>query len=115
MLDIEIVRILREQFTPLEIDQASLAFSAHEEVGHGGHFFGAAHTLDRFRDCFYRPLLFSTDNFTRWESRGSMDTAARATGRLAELEASYEQPPLDDDVRGRLDEYVTRRTRELGD
>ena len=59
-LDIEILRILQREFTPLEIDEESLAFDAHLEVGHGGHFFGAAHTLERFRDCFYRPQVFST-------------------------------------------------------
>ena len=39
---------------------------AHEEVGQGGHFLGAAHTLERFRECFYRPLLSSTENYERW-------------------------------------------------
>ena len=26
----------------------TLAFGAHEEIGYGGYFFGAAHTLERF-------------------------------------------------------------------
>jgi trimethylamine--corrinoid protein Co-methyltransferase len=60
IVDIELLRMLRVEFTPLEIDEASLAFGAHEEVGHGGHFLGAAHTMERFRECFYRPLLSST-------------------------------------------------------
>ena len=55
IIDIELLRELRVEFTPLEIDEASLAFGAHEEVGHGGHFLGAAHTMERFRECFYRP------------------------------------------------------------
>jgi trimethylamine--corrinoid protein Co-methyltransferase len=50
-VDIELLRMLRVEFTPLEIDEASLAFGAHEEVGHGGHFPGAAHTMERFREC----------------------------------------------------------------
>ncbi len=58
--------MLRVEFTPLEIDEASLAFGAHDEVGHGGHFLGAAHTMERFRECFYRPLLSSTANYERW-------------------------------------------------
>ena len=70
--------MLRVEFTPLEIDEASLAFGAHEEVGHGGHFLGAAHTMERFRDCFYRPLLSSTANYERWLKQGGKDTAARA-------------------------------------
>lgn len=37
----------------------SLAFGAYEDAGVGGHFLGAAHTLECFRDCFYRPLLSS--------------------------------------------------------
>ena len=57
IVDIELLRMLRHEFTPLEIDEASLAFGAHQEVGAGGHFLGAAHTLERFRECFYRPLL----------------------------------------------------------
>ncbi len=56
IVDIELLRMLRHEFTPLEIDEASLAFGAHQEVGQGGHFLGAAHTLERFRECFYRPL-----------------------------------------------------------
>ncbi len=70
VVDLEIVRTLREEFTPLEVDEASLAYGAHQEVGHGGHFLGAAHTLERFRDCFYRPLLSSTENFERWARNG---------------------------------------------
>src|SRR4051812_19288203 len=78
IVDVELLRELRHEFTPLEIDDASLAFDAHVEVGAGGHFLGAAHTLERFRECFYRPLLSSTENFDRWTKRGAKDTATRA-------------------------------------
>ena len=61
----------------------SLAFGAHEEVGPGGHFLGAAHTLERFRECFYRPLLSSTENFERWSRNGGQDAAERAGEDLA--------------------------------
>ena len=71
IVDIELLRELRHEFTPLEIDEASLAFDAHTEVGAGGHFLGAAHTLERFRECFYRPLLSSTENFDRWTKKGA--------------------------------------------
>ena len=82
IVDIELLRMLRVEFTPLEIDEASLAFGAHEEVGHGGHFLGAAHTMERFRECFYRPLLSSTANYERWLKQGGKDTTARAGGDL---------------------------------
>jgi len=115
IVDIEILRMLQEEFTPLEVDEASLAYGAHQEVGHGGHFLGAEHTLERFRTCFYRPLLSSTDNFERWKKRGGLDATARASEIWRSTLDEYQQPPLDDPVREQLKEYVDRRRIELGD
>jgi trimethylamine---corrinoid protein Co-methyltransferase len=115
IIDIELLRMLRVEFTPLEIDEASLAFGAHEEVGHGGHFLGAQHTMERFRECFYRPLLSSTSNYERWLRMGGKDTAARAGEIYARKLEEYEQPPLDDAIRAELEDYVIRRRAELGD
>ena len=115
IMDIELLRMLEHEFQPLEVDEASLAFDAHEEVGPGGHFLGAAHTLERFRTCFYRPLLSSTENFDRWQRNGGADAAARATKIWRETLEQYEQPPMDEGVRGQLEEFVARRRAELGD
>ncbi|MDR0342398.1 MAG: trimethylamine methyltransferase family protein [Nocardiopsaceae bacterium] len=115
VVDVELLRMLQSEFTPLEIDEESLAFGAHEEVGHGGHFLGAAHTMERFRECFYRPLLSSTANFERWLRDGGKDASARAGDIWRRTLDDYQQPPLDDAVRAELDEYVTRRRAELGD
>jgi len=115
VVDIEILRMLQEEFTPLEVDEASLAFDAHVEVGQGGHFLGAAHTLERFRDCFYRPLLSSTENFERWNRLGARDAAERAGEICRATLEEYEQPPLDNGLRAELEAYVTRRRAELGD
>lgn len=113
--DVEILRILRRQFTPLVVDEESLAFEAHDEVRHGGHFLGAMHTLERFRDCFYRPLLSTTENFERWTSRGSKDAAARAGEIWRSVVEAHEPPVLDVDLEAQLTDFVERRKRELGD
>lgn len=115
VVDIEVLRMLQHEFQPLEVSEETLAFGAHEEVGHGGHFLGAVHTLERFRDCFYRPLLSSTENFERWQRNGGRDAAARAGEIWRKTLEEYEQPPLDDAIREELQEYVTRRRAELGD
>ena len=115
IIDIELLRELRVEFTPLEISEESLAFGAHEEVGHGGHFLGAAHTMERFRTCFYRPMLSSTANFERWPKLGGKDAAARAGDLWRAKLDQFEPPPLDDAIRPELDDFVARRRRELGD
>ena len=115
IVDIELLRMLKHEFQPLEVNEESLAFDAHEEVGSGGHFLGAAHTLMHFRECFYRPLLSSTENFDRWTKNGGQDAAERAGRIYQETLDDYEQPPIDDAVRDRLRDYVARRRIELGD
>src|SRR3954468_14487035 len=113
--DCEILDLLLHQFTAADVDDASLAYGAHVEVGHGGHFFGAEHTLERFRDCFWRPTVASTENNDRWTKNGSMEHAARATVRWKEQLESYEPPPLDEAIEEELVEFVERRAAELGD
>ncbi len=115
IIDIELLRMLRVEFTPLEIDEASLAFGAHEEVGHGGHFLGAQHTMERFRECFYRPLLSSTANYERWLKQGGKDAAARAGEICQQTLDAYQPPPMDEAVRAELEDFVGRRRAELGD
>jgi trimethylamine--corrinoid protein Co-methyltransferase len=115
VMDVELVQMLQHEFTPMEIDEDSMAFGAHEEVGHGGHFLGAMHTMERFRTCFYRPLLSSSENYERWMRNGGKDANTRAAEIYRKQLDEYEQPPLDDAVRQELEEYVVRRRAELGD
>jgi trimethylamine--corrinoid protein Co-methyltransferase len=115
IVDVEILQMLQVEFTPLEIDEDSLAFGAHQEVGHGGHFLGAMHTMERFRTCFYRPMLSSSENYERWMRNGGLDAQARATKIYQKTLEEYVAPPLDDAVRTELQEYVVRRRKELGD
>ena len=115
VIDVQLLEMLQHEFTPLEIDEGSMAFDAHQEIGHGGHFLGAMHTMERFRDCFYRPFLSSSDNFERWTRNGSKDTATRAGEIAAEKLAAYEEPAMDDALKQELQEFISRRRTELGD
>ena len=115
VIDVEILRMLIHEFTPLEFNEDALAFGAHVEVGHGGHFLGAEHTMERFRSCFYRPLLSSSQNFDRWSREGHKDAAVRAGDIATKTIENYQEPPMEDAIREELQDYVIRRRRELGD
>jgi trimethylamine--corrinoid protein Co-methyltransferase len=71
--------------------------------------------MERFRECFYRPLLSSTSNYERWLKQGGKDATARAGEISAKTLDAYQQPPMDDAIRAELEEFVTRRRAELGD
>ena len=113
VLDIEILQSLMTEFTPLEFTLESLAFDAHLEVGHGGHFLGAAHTMERFRDCFYRPFLTNSDNYERWTRLGGRDTKARASEIYKKKLEDYVVPEIDASMLSELNEFVAMRKSQL--
>jgi trimethylamine--corrinoid protein Co-methyltransferase len=115
IVDVEMLRMLHEVFKPLTIDEETLAYGAHQEVGQGGHFLGAAHTLERFRECFYRPLLSSTENYERWSRNGGKDAATRASEIWRKTLDEFEEPAMDEGLKEELKAYVDRRRTELGD
>ena len=115
VIDVQILESLQKEFTPLEINEDTLAFEAHDEIRHGGHFLGANHTMERFRDCFYRPFLSSSDNFERWTRLGARDTATRAGEIYKKKLEEYVEPPMDSALKQELADFVARRRHELGD
>ena len=50
--------------------------------GPGGHFFGTAHTLERYETAFYRPILSDWRNFETWQADGARTATERANGDL---------------------------------
>ena len=113
IVDVEILQSLIAEFTPLEFNESSLAFDAHLEVGHGGHFLGAAHTMERFRECFYRPFLTNSDNYERWTRLGARDTRMRAEEIWKKKLADYVQPEIDSGILTGLQDFVAKRKSEL--
>jgi trimethylamine--corrinoid protein Co-methyltransferase len=71
--------------------------------------------MERFRTCFYRPMLSSSENYERWMRNGAKDTAARAAEIWQKKLEEYQPPPIDDAVKEELQAYVSRRRTELGD
>ena len=90
------------------VDEAEVraGSTAIADVPTGGHFFGSPHTLERYESAFYEPLVSDWQNYENWEDAGARTAEERATAVWQEALERYEQPPLDDDVAARLDEYV---------
>ena len=93
---------------------ADLALEAVAEVGPGGHFFGCAHTMERYRSAFYAPLVSDWRNFGSWAEDGAKTATERASGIWQSTLARYVAPKRDPAVVEALDAYVARRTEEGG-
>jgi len=114
VLDADLIQMIRECMTPVTVDADSLGLDAIREVGPGGHFFGAAHTLTRFEQAFYAPMISDWRNFESWAEAGSPTATQHAHERAKALLEAYEQPPLDAAKKAAVDAFVERRKREGG-
>lgn len=113
ILDVEILQMMSEVTQPLVVDEATLAFESIRDVGPGGHFFGTAHTLERYETAFYQPLLSDWRNFETWQADGARTATERANAIWKRLLAEAVPPPLDPARAEALDAFVDRRKREI--
>ncbi len=113
IIDTEMIQTLAEAFTPLKISDDEFGFDSISEAGHGGHFFGTAHTMDRYRSAFYQPLLSDWQNFENWQQAGSLTATQRANKVWKQLLENYQKPDLDPAILEQLDAYITKRKQEI--
>ncbi len=114
ILDIEMLQMFAEVFQPVGAAPADLALDAVAEVGPGGHFFGCAHTMERYRSAFYAPLVSDWRNFGAWSEDGAKTATMRASAIWRSTLERYVPPPRDPAIVEALNAYVDRRTAEGG-
>ena len=113
IIDAEMLQMIAEYLQPIVVDEDSLALEAIAHVGHGGHFFGSPHTMERYETAFYSPLVSDWRNFESWSEAGSVDTLHRANSIWRQLLDESETPALDAAIDEALTDFVVRRKASL--
>ena len=114
VIDCEMLQHMSRMLEPLKIDLAETGLEAMREVGPGGHFFGCAHTMERYKTAFYEPFVSDWQNSENWTLTGAKDATTRATELWPKILDDFEPPPIDPAVREALEAYMARRKEELG-
>lgn len=113
IIDAEMLQMMACYLEPLRVDEETLALDAIREVRAGGHFFGAAHTLEHYENAFYEPLVSDWRNYETWEEAGSLTATQRANRIWKELLETYEEPDMDPDIKNSLQSFVLERKKEI--
>jgi trimethylamine--corrinoid protein Co-methyltransferase len=114
IVDVDLLQMVAELLTPLDVSPAGLGLEAVRDVGPGGHYFGTAHTLARFETAFYSPIVSDWRNFETWAEAGSPTAVQKANAVWQKELAAYERPPMDAAIEEELDAFVARRKQEGG-
>jgi trimethylamine--corrinoid protein Co-methyltransferase len=116
IMDCEVLQMIQRYMEP-EIwatEEEDIALEAIRDVGADGHFFGIDHTQERYATAFYQPFASDWRNFEAFEAAGGLWTAERAHHLFHEVLSQYEAPPMAEDLREELADFVARRKAEGG-
>jgi trimethylamine--corrinoid protein Co-methyltransferase len=109
--DVEALQTLAEMCAPTPLD---MGLDALAEVPPGGHFFAAAHTMARYEQAFYPPLLADLSNHGTWAAAGAKEAPERATAIWQSVLAKAQPPAHGAEAADRLAAFVNRRRAEGG-
>jgi trimethylamine---corrinoid protein Co-methyltransferase len=112
--DLEGLQTIAELCTATPGTTDDIGYDAIAEVEPGGHFFSAAHTMTRYHDAFYAPLVADWSNFGQWQESGGLSAAERATKIWQKRLRDYVAPPMDEARIEALDAFIARRTESGG-
>lgn len=114
ILDIESLQTMAELCKSDPADDDALGFDAVAAVSPGGHFFATAHTMERYRTAFYRPLVADLSNFGAWSEAGALTADQRATAIWKKILGEFQAPPVCEGVSERLEAFVSKGTEAGG-
>ena len=106
--------MLSQFLIPMKVDESELGFDAIKDVGPGGHFFGTAHTLERYETAFYSPIVSDWNNFENWQDSGSLNATERANKLWKQVLQEFSPPPLDAAKTEELEAFVAKRKENPG-
>ncbi|MCP4877451.1 MAG: trimethylamine methyltransferase family protein [Gammaproteobacteria bacterium] len=113
VIDCEMLQHMSKMLEPIKIDLEETGLEAMREVGPGGHFFGCAHTMERYKNAFYEPFISDWQNSENWALSGSRDATTRATELWPKILEAFEPPPVDPAIEEELQAYMAKRKEEL--
>jgi trimethylamine--corrinoid protein Co-methyltransferase len=98
----------------LDVEMLQMMAETIASVPSGGHFFGAAHTLERCETAFY-PLLSDWRAYEASQIDGAKDATQRATAIWQQALERYEPPLIDPATQEALEAHVAKRKDVLRD
>ncbi|MEM6891240.1 MAG: trimethylamine methyltransferase family protein [Pseudomonadota bacterium] len=96
-------------FNGLENENLDALLIDIANIGPGGHFLGTDHTRE---SLMHMNPLQNNDSFEQWEAEGSKTAETVGMEEAQRILDNYVKPPMPDDQRGALDEFVAKKKLE---
>lgn len=111
VLDLEMLEGMERFLAGIPVDDETVALGTIAQVGPGGSFLMADHTLAHHRGSLRRSPLLETRSYEAWRAEGFPTISGRANSLWPEWLKQYQEPSLDPALEEAIREYVERRKR----
>lgn len=115
VMDADQLGTLQKMAQGVDASEEAQAMGAIREVGPSGHYLGCEHTQNNYEKAFWRTELFDYKPFETWEEEGARDTQTLATARVKYLLENYRQPPIDPEIKAKLEKFVADKKASMPD
>jgi trimethylamine--corrinoid protein Co-methyltransferase len=96
VIDNEILGMTMRVLRGVRVDDETLALETIDQVGPGGHFLTADHTLKHMRSEFYYPSrVVNRQSWERWQQGGALDATRQAKEIAREILTTHRPEPLE--------------------
>jgi len=102
VIDDEVAQMMKRVKRGISFNEEDLAVNLIKEIGPGGSFIVAKHTISRMKTEAVMTKIADRDARVAWEKKGSTDTQARAMKKLKEIMTSNTAPLISPDVDEKL-------------
>jgi len=103
IIDDEILSMVTDYQAGIEVNEETIAKEVIENVGHGGHYLAAPHTMSHMRD-FRDPILSTREAYTSDDNL--VPAVERANEKWKNILDDFEAPELDSEVEKKLLDYM---------
>ena len=101
VIDNDILGMAMRVLRGIRVDDETLALEVIDQVGPGGHYLMAEHTVQHMRSEFYYPsAVVDRQGWERWQQAGALDARERAKEIARDILANHRPEPLDPVVEG---------------
>jgi trimethylamine--corrinoid protein Co-methyltransferase len=99
VIDNDILGMAMRVVQGIQVNDETLALDVIDEVGPGGHYLMAEHTLRHMRSEFYYPsAVVDRQGWDMWQQDGGRDAVERAREIARDILANHRPQPLDPEV-----------------
>ena len=106
IIDNEIIGYIKRINQGITVDEETLAYDVIKDVGPGGTFLMEEHTVDWYRQEFYRPTLSDRRSYAQWKNAGALTAEQEANKKWKAILDNYGDSTLSPDIDAEMKKYM---------